>query len=237
LPFSEKKREDLIEKLIGQGDVDRARHAQLYLLAATCLEASPEELRSKLKSLVQNRLSAFLPPKNMEEAKALVATGELAVPYLRWDATQLEESRAACAYALGHIGGEDALRLLEGYGGDQSKKVISILWDIWSTLQEEERTTYAQRILSQTQGLEEYISVRGHTSLDELRCCTQLTTLSLSGCSQITELTPLARLTRLLYVYVSEDGSRFMTIPQSIRRVLRQTVEPPLLEPNFGEPV
>ena len=245
-----KKREDLIDKLIGQGDTDRAHRVQLFLLAATCLEASPEELRSNLKLLVQKRLSTFLPPKNMEEAKALVATGELAVPYLKWDATKSEDSRAACAYALGHLGGEDAFRLLEAYGGDSSTKVSEILWNIWSTLQEEERTSFAQRILSQTQSTRgsrelliwvEGISVRGHTSLDELRYCTRLTSLALSdceqitdlsplsgltgltsldlrGCEQITDLSPLARLTRLLQVQVSEKSYNHLTIPQSIRR-------------------
>src|SRR5204862_8200417 len=75
-----KVREQLIRGLISRGDQERKYRYQLHLLAVSCLETSAE-LDQKLKAQVEQRLSNLVPPRDMADARALAAAGEMAIPH------------------------------------------------------------------------------------------------------------------------------------------------------------
>ena len=62
--------EMLIKALIARGDTESKFRYQLHLLAVSCLEMS-NELDREIKVEVEKRLSELVPPRDMEDAKAL----------------------------------------------------------------------------------------------------------------------------------------------------------------------
>ncbi len=115
---SKKTRQELIDRLIWQGDTNKTHRTRLHLLAASCIETSIEEVEPHVKQIVQERLSALVPPKNFTEAEELARAGDLAVPYLARDATSAPSVRAACIYTLACIGSSEALTTLKSYSAD-----------------------------------------------------------------------------------------------------------------------
>jgi predicted NACHT family NTPase len=73
--------EDLVKGLIIRGDKEQKYRYQLHFLAVSCLETAVE-LGQEIKVEVEKRLSQLVPPKDMTEAEALAAAGELAVKHL-----------------------------------------------------------------------------------------------------------------------------------------------------------
>ncbi|MGB0386920.1 MAG: NACHT domain-containing protein [Ardenticatenaceae bacterium] len=118
---NKRERETLIRRLTKLGDQNSKRRATLHLLAVACLETATE-LDPTLQQQVQTRLTKLVPPQNMEEAEALAAAGELAVPFLAFDREMEDEVAAACVRALSLIGGEGALSTLVSYSRNQIKQ-------------------------------------------------------------------------------------------------------------------
>lgn len=194
-----KIRERLIRKLIARGDVEEESQYKLHILAVSCLESSLE-LEQHLKKEVQKRLGALVPPRDLAQAQALAAAGELAAPYLIWDREYPVSTITACIYALAFIGGRAALKVLETYTNDKRSAVVNELWRIWDNF---DKITYAQRVLSKT--LQDTFSRPPIflPSLEGFQCFTSLTALNLSNCSKITDLSPLAQLAQLTSLNLS----------------------------------
>ncbi len=185
-------REDLIQGLIGSGDTDKEHRYQLYLLAVSCLETSIE-VNPQLRTEVEKRLSQLIPPKNMNDAKAMAAAGELAVKHLA-KGNYLPSARAASVRCLALIGTEAALEMLEGYIGDARADVINELIRAWDSF---ERETYAARVLAPALRHKTDLHFELLPSLEGIQYFTNLTSLSLSSGSYISDLSPLEDLKQL----------------------------------------
>ena len=213
--------ERLINRLIERGDQEKQYRHQIHLIAVSCLETTIE-LISETQEKLEDRLSQLVPPKNMTDAKALAAAGEIAIKYLH--KKRLEKKKkllattcVACIRALRLIGGELALDTLESYATDTREAVVNELLKGWDMF---DKKIYGQRILPQILKNKLSLSLSHISSLEgfpylpalislELYNCSQLTdltplahlpaltTLNLSGCSQLTDLTPLANLPAL----------------------------------------
>ena len=120
--------EQLIARLLQRGDNEPAHRHMLHLLAVSCLE-TVIQLRPEIRAEVEERLKKIVPPKNMTEAKAVAAAGDLAVKYLRKSAKQSSTAAAACVRALTLIGSDTALDALETYADDPREGVKKeLLW-------------------------------------------------------------------------------------------------------------
>jgi hypothetical protein len=201
---TKKAREELLRGLIERGDAEREQRYPLHMLAVACLETSIE-LESTVKQDIQQCLSELVPPKDIEEAKAFVKAGELAVPHLVYNSQYPPSTLAACAFALAHIGSDAALDVLDEYIYKLTTEVITVLINAKQVF---DIRIYAQRIL---RGLLESMTIlsKALTSLDGFQYLTDLRALDLSDCWQIEDLTPLAKLTQLTHLNLS--GCRRVT--------------------------
>lgn len=192
-----KVREELIRELIQRGDIETENRYQLHLLAVSCLDTSVE-LGSDLKAEITKRLNALIPPKNRTDAKALAAAGELVVPYLSVSnlarKKQLSAATSAlCIYSLAHIGGDTALKALEGYSKDRRITVLNELSRVNDFF---DKKKFEQQIFKNVSG----IDLKGYarvSDLDFIVGCTNLVWLNLWNNEKVSDLTPLAGLTQL----------------------------------------
>jgi hypothetical protein len=168
----------------------------------SCLETSVE-LGQGVRSAVEQRLSKLVPPKNMTDARAMAAAGELAVKYLANKGKRTAATNAACVRTLALIGGDAALDILKEYATDTRPAVVNELLKGWDYF---EKDTYARHVVSQTFEANPGISLELLSSLDGFQYLTNLSYLNLSGCGQISDLSPLAGLTSLSSLDLSYCG-------------------------------
>src|SRR5205823_1004404 len=90
------------------------------------------------------------------------------------------------------IASDAALEMLEGYANDTT--VIAELLRAWDAF---DRETYARNVLSHLLRNRVDLRLERLPSLDGIQYFTNLTSLNLSGCSQVSDLSPLASLTQL----------------------------------------
>jgi len=198
-------REELIKGLIARGDTAKKHRYQLHLLAVSCLETSIE-LGQEVRAAVEQRLSKLVPPKNMIDAKALAAAGELAVKYLANTGKRSVTINAACVRTLILIKGDAALDVLKGYATDNHSTVMNELIKGWDYF---DREAYAKYILSQifhnrTSLSRNDLNMEYLPSLNGFQYFTSLTSLDLSSCQQVRDLSPLASLTSLTSLNLRE---------------------------------
>ncbi len=189
---SKKMREDLIKGLIERGDAEKECHYQLYLLAVSCLETSIE-VEQQLRAEVDKRLKQLIPPKDMTEATAMAAAGELAVKHLAKRDYSASIS-AACVRCLALVGTEAALETLVGYVDDVRSDVSNELIRAWDSF---DRETYAGRVLAQALRHKSNLHLDRLPSLEGIGYFSNLTSLSLSPSSHISDFSPLKGLTQL----------------------------------------
>ena len=202
----------LIQELIQRGDSEPAHRHRLHLLAAACAQVSLSG--ATYQQELAGRMAELVPPHNMTEATALAAAGELAVPYLTASESMSAQVAACCVRALGLIGGEETLAVLEGYARDARAAVIEEMEGVlkatgpgeagdnvlrnmprsWRPRDASLRVRLARARRDATLDLSAYEQL---TDLKPLAGLTGLTSLNLASCKQLTDLGPLAELTSL----------------------------------------
>ncbi|CAG0989829.1 Internalin A [Methanosarcinales archaeon] len=188
-----KIREEIINSLIERGDKEGAHRHQLHLLAVACLETSIE-LRPEIRMEVKKRLSKLVPPKNITEAKALASAGELAIPYLKFNKVYNSSTAVSCIRALAIIGSEAAMDILKSYKHDERQTVLR---ELFKAMYSFDHDDYVREVLSHIQT--RYLSLQNLSSLDELQCLTNLTSLDLDATNR-DNISPLSKLSNLKYL-------------------------------------
>ena len=197
---SQRTCELLINDLIARGDREKEFRYQLHLLAVSCFETSVE-LRQDIRAEVDKRLNELIPPKNMRDAEALAAAGELAVKYLAKKNEYPTTIAAACIRTLSVIGSDSALEVLEGYANNAPPPIVDELLNAWNSFK---RETYARQVLSDALRYSSNLSMEDLPSLDGFQYFTGLTELHLSGCAAVSDLSPLKDLTQLTRLHLSD---------------------------------
>jgi hypothetical protein len=219
---SKRVRNELIGGLIARGDREEEHRHAIHLLAVACLETATG-LDPEVRGEVQARLEDLVPPKNLTEAAALASAGELAVPYLGYDAMLKASVAAACVRALSTIGGEAALTALEGYAGDARKTVGKELLKAWDSFDREE---YVRRIpIASRLDVQEMVYISGleglrYLSPEKLDSCANLRVSRLPQVSDLSPLAGLANLSSVRLIHMPRD----IQIPPQLRercRILR----------------
>jgi hypothetical protein len=123
------------EELLG-GILDRAneepRHARtLRLLAVACQETLPS-VSDGLADRLDEAVTKLLPAKRQTDPPALAAVGPSLLRWLPRSLGQLSEKAAAqTVRTVALIGGEESLKLLAGYVGDEREDVVNELIRAW----------------------------------------------------------------------------------------------------------
>ncbi|MGW0929515.1 NACHT domain-containing protein [Streptomyces sp. NPDC002644] len=140
------QREELINGILDRADTE-PRHARaLRLLAASCQETMPT-VPDALAQRLETAVDQLLPPRRKTDPPALAVVGS---SLLRRMPTSLEGLSEAAAVqtvrTVALIGGEEGLRLLEGYAGQPPlPSVVEKLVDVWRYF---EPAAYVDRVLA-----------------------------------------------------------------------------------------
>ncbi len=184
----------MLERPVGAGrrrsraepDVGQERD----LLALRC-RAAALHLDRELEKELAGVAKAMFPPMSMAAAEALAASGDAAVPFLRYSKRLNARKTAASVRALRLIGTASARRALKDYARDRRQTVLSELAQAINPL---EIDVYREAV-SAGQGLPG--SVRAQVSdVRALAGLSKLETLDLSG-TRVSDVGPLAGLTDL----------------------------------------
>ncbi|MDT0269040.1 NACHT domain-containing protein [Streptomyces sp. DSM 44915] len=126
-----RQREELLDGILDRADAE-PRHARtLRLLAAACQETLPS-VGDTLATRLDGAVSHLLPARRKTDPPALAAVGPGLLRRLPTSLDALTEKAAAqTVRTVALIGGEDALRLLAGYVGDERDGVINELIAAW----------------------------------------------------------------------------------------------------------
>jgi hypothetical protein len=100
----------------------RARRLLALQCRAAALLVDPE-----VEEKLQESVHTIFPPKNMRDAEALAASGEIAIPFLAYRKELKAKEAAACVRILRLIGTQRAYTVLAGYFDERRKTVVSEL--------------------------------------------------------------------------------------------------------------
>lgn len=100
----------LLDLADGSGEAD----ARFLVLAASCVEVV-QQLSPAIRGRAQEGLAALVPPATRSARAALIAAGDIAVPFLSWRETFSPIEARACAHVLLSIASSAALRLVRQY--------------------------------------------------------------------------------------------------------------------------
>lgn len=140
-----RQREELIDGILDRAD-EEPRHARtLRLLAAACQETLPS-VSDELANRLDGAVIKLLPARRQTDPPALAAVGPSLLRWLPRSLGQLAEKAAVqTVRTVALIGGEEALKLLTGYVGEERPEVIQELVRAWGYFDAE---TYADNVLS-----------------------------------------------------------------------------------------
>jgi hypothetical protein len=134
----------LLERAASERDPQRRRLADsLRLLAAACLETSPE-VPPDLRREVERTAEALLPPKTMATAQVLARSGTFTLDLLARAEPRTASEVAATIRAAAGTGDPAALPLLARFGRDTRKSVVRELLRAWPRFDADE---YARTVL------------------------------------------------------------------------------------------
>jgi hypothetical protein len=137
------EQEILIRGLLARARSDRKNRHRLYLLAMSCMETSTQ-ISPKLRTEVKRALTRVMPPRDVSDAAAIAATGELAIPFLSGHSELDPETVAACVHTLALIGDAYAMETIKEYARDRRQAVAQKVVECWSLFPVDE---YARKVL------------------------------------------------------------------------------------------
>ncbi|MFC8829878.1 NACHT domain-containing protein [Streptomyces sp. NPDC057137] len=130
------ERAALLTKLMALGDaVSETSHnimARIHLLAAASLEHATS-LDPSVRTEVERRAHALVPPRNYDEAHRLADAGPLVLDLLPGPEGLSDQEAAAVVVTAGLIGGDHALELLRGFAEHPADVVRAELAASWSS--------------------------------------------------------------------------------------------------------
>ncbi|UNZ17952.1 NACHT domain-containing protein [Streptomyces sp. 891-h] len=138
------ERARLLRGLVQRGDAEPECRARLHLLAMACLEHATK-LDPAVREEVEARAGALIPPRSVDEAKALVPLGGVVLDLFSGLEELDDDGAVAVAHTAAQMGTDAALVLLKRFVDHPSSAVLQQLaghWDRFDT------DAYAKEILA-----------------------------------------------------------------------------------------
>ncbi|MGI5398834.1 NACHT domain-containing protein [Streptomyces sp. CA-135486] len=151
------ERAELLAELIARGDTANTprRRTQLHLLAMASLEHATQ-LAPSIRTEVERRASALIPPKGVSEARDLAQVGPVVLELLPGPDGLEPEAASLTVQTAMLIGGDAAIPILARYANCPDPGVrtqLAIAWHHFDTDQ------YAEDVISQMTGDDIYFDV------------------------------------------------------------------------------
>ncbi|WP_370592732.1 hypothetical protein [Streptomyces sp. NBRC 109706] len=140
------QRTELLDGILNRADAE-PRHARtLRLLAAACQETLPE-IPDGLADRLEEAVTRLLPARRRTDPPALAAVGASLLRQLPSSLGQLSEKAAIqTVRTVALIGGEESLKVLADWVGDEREGVVGALIAAWNYF---DADLYADEVLSQ----------------------------------------------------------------------------------------
>ncbi|WP_406353074.1 NACHT domain-containing protein [Streptomyces sp. NBC_00658] len=195
------ERADLLHRVITHGDSTPRHRTRLHLLATACLEHATE-LDPAIREEVQRRTAALLPPRSIDEARALAAVGPVILDLLPGpEGLEVDEAEAVVTTAS-YIGGDAALTVMKKFRASTNSRVQSVLQSNWVNFDTED---YAREILAHIPG-PGHVMVRSPEQLASLRDLLTPGSVTFYGDFTSSEITGAIRPEELQTLVVSENS-------------------------------
>ncbi|MFF3767100.1 NACHT domain-containing protein [Streptomyces sp. NPDC001922] len=140
-----RERADLLTQLLARGDraTDAAERSRVHLLAMACLEHATE-LDPAVRTEVEQRAARIIPPRSVEEARALAEAGPVVLELLPGPDALPEDEAVHVVSAASQLGTDAAIPLLKRFRHHPSLGVRSQLAWTWQRFDTER---YAEEVL------------------------------------------------------------------------------------------
>lgn len=168
-------RQELFEGLFDRAEAEPRARRKLNLLAASATESAPA-LTVELTERMERSLAALIPPRQVAEARSLAAGGEVLLPRLLREGTNLSEAAAAATIRTAAlINGPDSWPVLEAFSRDARPGVQRELIAAWRYFDPDE---YAARVLAEAPLLDGPVTIEDQALLPAVARLTNLRTLT-----------------------------------------------------------
>jgi hypothetical protein len=162
-----RERAELLTELINRGDIanTQRRRTQLHLLAMASLEHATE-LTPAIRTEVERRAAALIPPKSIAEARDLAQVGPVVLELLPGPEDLDPRSATLTVQTATLIGGDAAIPILTRYATHPDPGVrtqLAIAWHHFDTDQ------YADEVISQIAGDDIYFDILTSAELSALQ--------------------------------------------------------------------
>jgi hypothetical protein len=121
----------LIEAIMERGDNAPTVRDTLYLVAMACLE-NCQEVVPVVHTMVQSRVTPLLPPRDLETAKRLASSGDIAVELLL-ESRLCDEMQVSCSMRLAaEVASDLGFELIRRHSSDRRPLVVNELRRSWT---------------------------------------------------------------------------------------------------------
>ncbi|MEV3860866.1 NACHT domain-containing protein [Streptomyces sp. NPDC050095] len=169
------ERAGLLRRLIARGDRTARHRTRLHLLATACLEHATE-LDPAVREEVEGRAAALLPPRSVDEARALAAVGPVILDLLPGPERLEDDEAQAVVRTAGFVGGDAALTVMKRFRDHPGPTVLGAINACWDSF---DTSDYAHEVLTRTG--QHSLVVRKHEQLGLLRTLPAPRSLTLIG--------------------------------------------------------
>ncbi|MFP3990403.1 NACHT domain-containing protein [Streptomyces sp. E11-3] len=210
------ERARLLKKLLHRADRAPRLSHRLVLLAAACLEHTPE-LDPAVREAVEERAKELLPPRSQDDAEELAKVGELALELLAGlpEPGELGEYEAAAVVRTAAIvAGDAGFEVVSRFREDSRAPVALQVVQAWGAFDTE---TYAREVLAASVWDGPYLQAETREQLRCMRYVPQARHLYVAG--DHADLTPLREVETAKWLFVYEnraltDLSPIVSLPQ-----------------------
>ncbi|MDX3539214.1 NACHT domain-containing protein [Streptomyces sp. MB09-01] len=195
------ERAEILRRVLDRAAQEPDLDNRLVLLAATCLEHSPE-LAPDVRHEIETRAAQLVPPRTFNEAEELARAGGLTLELLPGPDEVTEPEAAAVIRTAALIGGAHALQVIGRFRDDVRLGVMAELNGSWGRFKAQD---YADTVLSGASLTQGFLNVRTARQLAALPRLRHILRLRLTGDHQLTD--EVVSRENLLGLQLSDNGA------------------------------
>ncbi|NJQ03662.1 NACHT domain-containing protein [Streptomyces zingiberis] len=210
-----RERAEILRELTAAGDRagDPATRMRLHLLAAACLEHAVE-LDPAVRTAVEERTAALIPPSGPEGARELAAAGPLVLELLPGPEELTDSAAATVVITASHIESAAALPFLTRFRDHRNLAVRSQLAWAWSRF---DTRDYAEEVLAHLHHDDLYFTVQSPEQLTVLGELGGRARLDVRGARTAAALPGYATRTRLTHLMIRFTAGWDVTVLRPLK--------------------
>ncbi|MCZ4101123.1 NACHT domain-containing protein [Streptomyces sp. So13.3] len=194
------ERARLLNQLVARGDRTKSHRSRLHLLAMACLEQAVE-LDAVVRTAVEERAAALIPPRSDEGADALAAVGPVVLELLPGPAGLSVQEAAAVVRTAGKLGTDAAMAFISRFTQDERSQVQFSIVEAWDHFPVD---AYAEQVLKYSL-LNSWVTIDSAAKLRALPSLAHARLLWCVGALPPEELLPPSRTVHLQRLNIKDN--------------------------------